>query len=67
MPTKKKDVAPKRPRGRPRSHPTAVGLSLLPDYLKRLDAYAAKEELSRSMAARRLIEAALDKIAGRKS
>lgn len=42
--------------GRPPTHPTPVGLSLLPDTLKALDTYAKREGLARSMAARRVIE-----------
>jgi hypothetical protein len=42
--------------GRPRTEPTQVGLTLLPDTLASLDKFAAREGLTRGMAARRIIE-----------
>jgi hypothetical protein len=43
--------------GRPATHPTPVGLSLLPEALAALDRFAKREGLSRAMAARWIIEA----------
>jgi hypothetical protein len=48
----------KRPRiGRPPTNPTQVRLTLLPDALASLDAYAKRNGLTRAMAARQAIEA----------
>jgi hypothetical protein len=44
------------PMGRPRTDPIQVGLTLLPETLESLDAYAEREGLSRHEAARHIIE-----------
>jgi hypothetical protein len=54
--SKPKKSPPKKGRGRPRTGPVQVGLTLLPDTLDSLDAYAAREGLNRHQAARRIIE-----------
>jgi hypothetical protein len=51
-----KRPVPKKRRGRPRTEPTQVGLTLLPSTLMSLDRFAAQEGLTRGMAARRIIE-----------
>lgn len=43
--------------GRPRTNPTHVGLTLLPDTLAALERYAAKQGTSKMMAARHILEA----------
>jgi hypothetical protein len=50
-----------RGRGRPKTNPTSIHLTLLPDQLARLDAFLAKqeEELSRAEGVRRVLDRAL--------
>ncbi len=52
---------PLRARGRPRTHPTSIHLTLLPDQLARLDAFIADQdrELSRAEGVRRVLDDAL--------
>jgi len=52
---------PPRRRGRPRTHPTSIHLTLLPDQLARLDAFIADRdrELSRAEGVRRVLDEAL--------
>jgi hypothetical protein len=52
----KKAATKKRRMGRPRTDPAQVGLTLLPETLESLDAYAEREGLSRHKAAQRIIE-----------
>lgn len=53
---------PKKKRmGRPRTNPTQVRLTLLPEALAALDAYAKREGMTRHMAARRVIETFFEK------
>jgi hypothetical protein len=54
--SKAKKTATKKPMGRPRTDPAQVGLTLLPETLESLDAYAEREGLTRHKAARRIIE-----------
>jgi Ribbon-helix-helix protein, copG family len=51
-----KKSPPKKRMGRPPTGPVQVGLTLLPETLESLDAYAEREGLSRHKAARRIIE-----------
>jgi hypothetical protein len=55
-----KKVTP-RGRGRPKTNPTSIHLTLLPDQLVRLDAFidAQGEELSRAEGVRRVLDQAL--------
>jgi hypothetical protein len=55
-----KKVIP-RGRGRPKTNPTSIHLTLLPDQLARLDAFIAAQddELSRAEGVRRLLDEAL--------
>jgi hypothetical protein len=50
-----------RGRGRPRTNPTSIHLTLVPDLLGRLDAFIADqdEELSRADGVRRVLDEAL--------
>jgi hypothetical protein len=50
-----------RGRGRPKTNPTSIHLTLLPDQLARLDAFIAAqdEELSRAEGVRRVLDQAL--------
>jgi hypothetical protein len=54
--SKAKKAATKKRVGRPRTDPAQVGLTLLPETLESLDAYAKREGLSRHTAARCIIE-----------
>jgi hypothetical protein len=51
----------KQKMGRPRTNPTSIHLTLLPDQLARLDSFIAAqdEELSRAEGVRRLLDEAL--------
>lgn len=51
----------KKGRGRPRTNPTSIHLTLLPEQLARLDAFIAEQddELSRAEAVRRVLDQAL--------
>jgi hypothetical protein len=51
----------KRKPGRPKTNPTSIHLTLVPDDLARLDAFIAKqgEELSRAEGVRRVLDEAL--------
>jgi hypothetical protein len=55
-----KKVIP-RGRGRPKTNPTSIHLTLVPDQLARLDAFIAAqdEELSRAEGVRRVLDQAL--------
>lgn len=57
MATTGKKLPAKKRLGRPRTSPTQVGLTLLPETLARLDRFAAKKGMTRTMAARRIVEA----------
>jgi hypothetical protein len=50
-----------RGRGRPKTNPTSIHLTLVPEQLARLDAFIAKQgdELSRGEAVRRVLDEAL--------
>jgi len=52
----KKSKPKKKPMGRPRTNPTQVRLTLLPEALAALDRFAKQEGLTRGMAARCIIE-----------
>jgi hypothetical protein len=53
---KAKKAATKKRMDRPRTDPAQVGLTLLPETLESLDAYAEREGLSRRKAVQRIIE-----------
>jgi hypothetical protein len=53
-----------RRRGRPKTNPTSIHLTLLPDQLERVDKWSAQEGVSRPEACRRLIERGLEAEAG---
>jgi hypothetical protein len=59
-----KKITPRR-RGRPKTNPTSIHLTLVPDQLARLDAFIAAqgEELSRAEAVRRVLDRALPAVA----
>jgi hypothetical protein len=49
-----------RPRGRPKTNPVSIHLTLLPEVLARVDKWADAEGVSRLKACRQLIERGLD-------
>jgi hypothetical protein len=55
----------KKKMGRPRTNPTSIHLTLVPDQLARLDAFIAEqhEELSRAEGVRRLLDQAMPALA----